>query len=41
MCKAYGINRTTFKMRIKAGWSLEKALTTPVKEPKYKSTRNY
>ena len=41
MCKAYGINRTTFKMRIKAGWGLEKALTTPVKEPKYKSLREY
>lgn len=32
MLKVYGIKTTTFKTRLKFGWSLEKALTTPVKK---------
>lgn len=30
----YGINRTTLSNRIKRGWSVEKALTEPIKENK-------
>ena len=29
MTERWGIGRTTFRMRLKRGWSLEKALTTP------------
>lgn len=29
MCSKYGIGRKTFRWRIKNGWSLEAALTTP------------
>ena len=29
MTRHWGIGRTTFRMRLKRGWSLEKALTTP------------
>ena len=29
MCAAYGINNTDYYRRIRAGWSIEKALTTP------------
>lgn len=32
MCLQYGIGRTTYNQRIKAGWSVKKALTTPAKK---------
>lgn len=32
MLKVYGLKSDTFDNRIKSGWSLERALTTPVKE---------
>ena len=32
MCKAYGINYSTFKSRMRLGWALKDALETPVKE---------
>jgi hypothetical protein len=31
MCDHYGITRYTFRSRLSYGWSLEKALTTPVR----------
>lgn len=34
LCKAYGISYNTFKSRIALGWSLEKALTTPLSNGK-------
>ena len=30
MTRHWGIGRTTFRMRLERGWSLEKALTAPV-----------
>ena len=32
MCLKYGIGRSTVTARLKRGWSLEKALTTPLKK---------
>ena len=32
MCKAWNMTRTTYNARIKNGWSIEQALTTPRKE---------
>lgn len=34
MCTHYGIDRTTFNARIKKGWTIEKALTTPLRKKK-------
>ena len=31
MAEKYGLKRTTFEERLKSGWSLEKALLTPVR----------
>lgn len=31
LCKEYGIVPAVFLLRIRAGWSIEKALTTPVR----------
>uniref|UniRef100_UPI0040559D7F hypothetical protein n=1 Tax=Agathobacter sp. TaxID=2021311 RepID=UPI0040559D7F len=33
MCKHYDIPYITHKHRLRKGWSLEKALTTPVRKP--------
>lgn len=38
MCKSYGLNVDTYEYRIKEGWTVEKALTTPVR-PKKKYNR--
>jgi len=35
MCDHWGISQETFGMRIKAGWSLKRALVLPVKKRKY------
>ena len=35
MCKHWGIPPETFSMRMKAGWSLRRALIQPVKKKKY------
>ncbi len=32
MAEAYGLSRFVFDKREKAGWDLEKALTTPVRD---------
>lgn len=41
MLKKYGINRGAFNTRIKNNWSLEKALTTPIRKHKeYKNAKN-
>ena len=39
MCKHYNIGYDALKCRVKAGWTLEKALTTPVR-PKKKYNRD-
>lgn len=39
MCKSYGLGIDTYKYRIKKGWTVEKALTTPVR-PKKKYNRD-
>ncbi len=36
MCKAWGMNRCTFQTRQGSGWSVKRALTTPVDE-RYRS----
>lgn len=33
-CELYGINRNSFDVRIKCGWSIEDALTKPIKKKK-------
>jgi hypothetical protein len=33
-CRIFGIHRATFDRRIKNGWSIEKAITTPIKKKK-------
>ncbi len=35
-CEIYGIKRNSFDIRIKCGWSIEEALTTPIKTKKSK-----
>lgn len=35
-CELYGINRNSFDVRIKGGWSIEDALTKPIKKKKSK-----
>lgn len=37
MCEHWNMPRTTYNARIKKGWSIEKALTTPVKPMKIKT----
>lgn len=39
MCKAWNMTRTTYNARIKNGWSVEKALTTPQKEVNIKKQK--
>ena len=34
MCEHYGIDSSNFRSRLRKKWSLEKALTTPIKESK-------
>ena len=36
MCDWYGINKETYKSRIRIGWSLEDTLTTPVRKTNHK-----
>ena len=40
MCEYYGMRVSTYKSRIQSGWSIEKALTTPV-ESSYKRCVDY
>ena len=35
MCEFYQIDRNNFNQRLAAGWSLEKALTTPIRKNKH------
>lgn len=39
MCESYGVSVTVYLFRIKAGWSIKKALTTPTKRFNYKNKR--
>lgn len=40
MCGAYGIPTATYHMRIRRGWALKKALTTPLRQHPLSKTRN-
>ena len=38
MLEHYKVTHKMFEQRLKAGWGLEKALTTPMKKPKFNKT---